>query len=143
MSDPAEDICEALTTYVGGLASPVLSLKAAVRKTDDPMGELKVEHQQLEVLFHVASEEAEKIDRGGTCFESFTISMLVIRKQDDEFTRPVMAQFTREIKRAVRGVIQAGYHWSRDETPVKFDAQQYHELTQYCSKSEFTYIGTG
>jgi hypothetical protein len=140
MSDPAELICEALVSFVVDLP---LSLQAEVVKVEDPLGYLKYEQQTLQVLFHVLSETAEKIGRGGQCLETYTISMLVIRKLDAVYTRNRLAAFTRELKAAIRGERMASYVWTSDETTAKFDPQQQHELHQFCSLSQFTYSGTG
>lgn len=140
MNDPAEDICDALVEFVQALESPDVSLNAQVRKTDNPLGELEYENTDLTVLFHVFSEESTKTGRN-TFQEDFTIAMLVVRKVDSGFTRGVLAKFVREIKAAVRGVKMAGWTFSADETPVKFDAQQMKDLRQFVSIVHFTYTG--
>jgi len=140
VNDPAEEITDALVEYVNGLESPDVSLTAQVRKTDNPLGELEFENTDLTVLFYAAEESATKAGRN-TFQEDFTIAMLVVRKMDVEFTRPVLARFVRELKRAVRGVKMAGYTLSMDDTPVKMDPTHRKELNQFVSVSHFVYTG--
>lgn len=147
MSEPAEAICDALVAYVKTLnatSTPAVSLQATIKKTENPKGELKYEHQQLAVLFFPLSEEAEKMGRGGQCLERFTIAMIVVRKLSEEFTRAKLARYTREIKAAVRSAGKmADATFSADATPVLADADQINELNQYSSVSEFAYTKAG
>ena len=140
MTDPAEDICEAAVEYALSLTAPTVSLTAKIRQTDNPLGEIEFENTDLTVLFHVASEEATKQGKAAW-LEDFTISMLVVRKLAPEFPMARLMRYVRELKAAFRGHKLAGYTFSRDETPVKFDAIQRKELGQFVSISKFTYTG--
>lgn len=141
MTDPGEDIADALVAYVGALGT--FSLAADdIRKTDNPLEDLKYEQDGLRVLFHASAEEAERIGRGGQVLERFIVSMLVVRKISDDVTKTMLATFTRELKAAIRGVRMATYPQTGEATPTKCDGQQMLQ-GQFCSVSEFTYSKAG
>lgn len=143
MNDPGEEICDALVEFISGLTPSNGCLTADVHKTDNPLAEIEHEVAGLTVLLHAAAERADKIGRGGQCFEQYVISMLVVRKLDDEFTGAVLNNYVREIKAAVRGQRMAGRVWSVDETVVRFDPQIRKDLSQFCSVVQFTYSEAG
>lgn len=147
VTDPGEDICDALVQFIKELttpnedpADPDVSLKAVIRKTDNPLGEIQHEIDDLLVLLYPSAEAAEKRGRGGECQEEFTISMLVIRQMDSQFTRSRLSQYCREIKAAVRGVRMAGYIWSAEETTQKFDIEMAQDTTTFASVTDFHYM---
>ena len=145
MTDPTEDICDALVTFVNGLTVPTsLSLAVAASKPANPKAELKREHADLQVLFVPYAEEEEKIGRGGQVLELFQISMMVIRKIDQAFTRIALSQLVRELRAEIRtGGKMAGYTYSHGETVTKFDLTQLDEQGQFLSIARFSYAGTG
>lgn len=144
MTDPGEDIADALAAYVKDLDVPdPLSLVGEIEKTDNIKKVLNLEWDQLKVAFYAVSEEAEKIGRGGEALERFTIAMLVIRKINAEYTKAKLAQYVREIKKQLRGISMAGCRFTSDATPVKCDADQLNDHNQFCSISEFTYSTAG
>mgnify|MGYP007071638828 CR=1 FL=1 len=144
MTDPSEDICDALVTFARALTAPDVSLTAAeVRKSDNPLKELDGDQPLLKVFFHASSEDAERIGRGAEVLEHFVITMLVVRKLNAEFTKQVLAIYTRELKAAIRGQRMAGYPQTAEATPVKVDSQQIFDRQQFCSITEFTYSKAG
>lgn len=149
MTDPGEDICNALIQFVSELPTPSegpdqdepqVSLAAKIRKTDNPLGEIEHEVEDLLVLMYPSAEAAEKRGRGGECIEEFTVSMLVIRKMDSRFTRSRLSQYVREIKAAVRGVRMAGYIWSSEDTTQKYDIGMAADTNTFASVTDFIYM---
>lgn len=136
MSDPAEDICDAIVSYLG---EQTFDYQATIRRTDNPLGDLEHETLGLTLLVHPTDEEAEKIGRGGQCLERFTISILVIRKLQDAFTKSKLSSFARDVKTSLRGVSQAGHTWSGDITTVKHDFRQVDDLNQFVSVFQVVY----
>lgn len=150
MPDPGEEICDALVEFLRGLQTigenplaPEVSLKANIRKTDNPLGELEHEVVELTALLYPSAEAAEKRGRGGECMEEFTISMLVVRKMDDQFTRSRLSQFCRELKKRVRGVRMAGYIWAAEETTQKYDIAMAQNPGTFASVTDFHYLSGG
>lgn len=137
--DPAEEIADALVETINGLA---LSLSVIATKPDDPLGELTLEHPNLQVLVFPFGEVTTRLDRGGGVLEQLTITLLVVRSLSAEFTRDRLERFTRELKAALRGKKMAGWTWSAEETASKFDLAQLHEQNQFVSIVRETYIGT-
>lgn len=136
MSDLAEDICDAIVTY---LKAQTFEYQGVIRRTDNPLGDLQHETLELSVLVHATEEEAEKIGRGGQCLERFAMSVLVVRKLDVTFTKSNLAGYARAVKTALRGQTMAGCTWSGDTTNVKSDFRQLDELGQFCSVFQVVY----
>lgn len=136
MTDPVEDICDALVEHINGL---VLSLTAVASKPVNPPEELKLEHPTLQVLVVPIGETGTKISRGGGVLETYTAALWVVRKIDVEFNRPRLSLFTRELTQALRGLRMAGHVWSGDETLSKYGLQMIHEETQFFALVQLTY----
>jgi hypothetical protein len=136
MTDPVEDICDALVEHINGL---VLSLTAVASKPENPPEELKLEHPELQVLVVPIGETATKIGRGGHVLETYQVALWVVRKLSVEFNRARLSLFTREVTQALRGERMAGHVWSGDETLSKYAIRMIHETTEFFALVQLTY----
>lgn len=147
MTDPAEDISDALVAYINGLVaqdpSP-LSMMCRAENPDDPNAQLKAEHTDLQVFFFPYSdEEEEKRGRGGEILETIIVTMMVARQITTTYTRKLLGGFVREIKANIRkSGKKANYTYSRAETVTKFDVDALHETSKkFISIVRLHYIG--
>lgn len=141
MTDPTEDIADALVAHTNQL--PELSLAFEASKPEDPLALLQLEHHGVQVYFVPFGETfEEKIDRAGRARMSYQVTMMVIRKLENQITREVMGLLVRQLTRQIRGERMAGYVWAADETVTKFDLTQLHEKNQFVGIVRLTYLGT-
>lgn len=143
MSDPAEDIADALAAHVNGLQetdSPfAFTFTASV--PDDIQDELKREHLDLKVFFASYGESVEKRDRGGGALIQPQVSLLVARRVDSAYTRRALNNLVWAIRSAVRKASPAGWTWTADDTVVKGSDVTTSSGNQFVSVSRFTFTG--
>jgi hypothetical protein len=145
MSDPCEDICDAVVTYLNGLVgtdpNPFDPFKFEASKPDDPNAELDKDTSSLRVLLWPHGETEQKIGRGGQVFETFQVAMLVVKKLNTTTDRTMLSTLCRTIKARLRGQRMAGFVYSLAET-TKADLEQLHDNQRFASATILSYIGT-
>lgn len=142
MSDPCEDICTAVAAWLNDSANFTPSTPIEFTTPTDPNAELELENETLRGLLFPYADEESKIGRGGEVFETFTVSLLVIVKLDDNLTRQLLGGLVREVRAALRGVTQATYRYVTSEIATKFDPEALHLRNQFQSVVRITYMGT-
>lgn len=140
MTDPCEAICDAQVEFANAISGLDISFEA--KRTENPDGELRLEHSGLQVFFIPFAEQETKTGRGGEVLEVFETSMLVVRKITPEFTRSVLSGFVRAIRAEFRGKKMAGFRYMTSETVTKFDPEQLDKYGQFCSVVRLSYMGT-
>jgi hypothetical protein len=141
MTDPVEQISDALVTHLNGLETGSLGFVFQAEKTDDPDELLYAEQPDLKVLVVPFGETAERIGRGGQAIETYQVNVIVVKKLDI-VTRDALSLFARQLKAAIRPNRMAGYGWAGDETVTKYDPKILRELNQFASLTRFSYQGT-
>jgi hypothetical protein len=142
MTDPCEDICDALVAEVNTAAFQTdLDLKFEAANPPSIKKELEREHADLKVFFAPYGEEEEKTDRGGVCLETCEVTMLVVRRIDESVTRQRLNGLVYSIRKKLRARKMAGRTWTGGETVTKTDPEQIDEIRQYASISRLRYVG--
>jgi hypothetical protein len=141
MSDPCEDICDALVEFLNSQDEGTYSLEFLADKPEDPNGELDKADDNVKVLFWPHGESEAKIGRTGQVVRKFSVAMLVLRKLSGDFTRRALSDFATEVMDSLRGEKMADRRYSTAET-TKTDLVQLHEDKRLAVATILTYTGT-
>lgn len=144
MSDPCEDICDAIVAYLNAAIdvdpNPFEPVTLVASKPADPLAQLTLEFPTIQVFLVPYSDSENKIGRP-KFLEEHQVSVWVIRKIQDAWTRERMSGVVRQVVEYLRGVKMANYTYSEAITSVKFDLTQLHEKQQFLSITQFRYAG--
>ena len=145
MSDPCEDICEALVAFLNALLeespNPCEPFRFVASKPDDPNAELDKECADLRIMVWPHGSAEVKAGRGGECLETFQVTMLIIRDLKGN-VRAELAGLARTIRTRLRGQRMAGYAYSGAEA-TGFDLQILHDQQRFADATILTYKGMG
>lgn len=142
MTDPGEDICDAIVSYINALSPWPFDFQFQAKSPNDIREELERENADLKVLFWPkGEEEGGKVDRQGAAMVTATIGMIVNRRLTDGATRRQLNDLTWTIRTQLRGIAQAGFKWSTAETTVKADRIQIEESDLFASEINLYYVG--
>lgn len=144
-ADPVEDIADALVAFLEDAENwtPPPSIAFEVEKDATPDAKLEKEKLRQSKVFVVPfGETAEKIGRGGQALEVYQVFVVFARAMDNDFTRPKLAKWAREVKLAIRSATRmAGYAWAGDDTTVKLNTPLARENDVFVSGVLLSYSG--
>jgi hypothetical protein len=145
MTDPCEDICDAIVAYLNALVdedpNPFDPFNFEASKPADPNAELDAGTESLRILLWPHGETETKIGRGGQVLETFMVAMLVVQSLSTTVNRQILSTLCRTVKAQLRGVRMAGFVYSTAET-TKADLEQLHENKRFASATILSYTGT-
>lgn len=143
MSDPTEDICDAIVTFLNAAQeeepNPFGVMEFTASKPADPLGELDSVQHETQVYLVPIAESEEKIGRY-KAMEVHQASLWIARSMVESPTRASLSGLVRDIKKVLRGRKMATYTFSLIETASKFDPERLHK-GQFFSVLVATYRG--
>lgn len=143
MTDPTEDIADAIVIYINHPdRQAAFSFRFVASNPPEPSREMETELEGLRVLAFPYGDEAERIGRGGQAAENYLVTVMVMRKITDTITRARLLGLVREIRLAIRHAQMAGYSWTADETITKYDPEQLRSSGTFTSVFRTTFAGT-
>lgn len=144
MSDPCEDICDAIVEHLNTAQeeepNPFDPIEFMARKPADPLAELTLEFDEIQVMLVPYADSETKIGRP-KFLEVHEVSLWVVRKLQNEWTRTRMSEVVRQVIERLRGRKMAGWTYGAAETTTKFDLTQLHEKKQFMSIVRLSYEG--
>jgi len=151
MTDPGEDICDALVEYLNTLQTTAqdndeekpFGFTFEAKKTQDIQEEFEREHADLKVFFAPFGETEHKAGRGGEALITWDVSMLVVRRLDVNGTREQLNGLVYSIRRNIRRsrLKMAGRTYVGAETVIKSTPAETSQRMQFVSVTRLSYEG--
>lgn len=120
MSDPGEDIAQAIADYVGD-PERGYSLQPEASVPEHPAEALRAEITRLRVIAFPVGETEEKAESRCRVLLSPEVNVIVTASAEAVGDRKAFNGFVREIRRSLRFEAMAGWTWLRSETITKYD----------------------
>ncbi len=140
-----EDIADALVAFLKDAENwtPPPSIAFTVEKDATPDAKLEKENLRKSKVFVVPAEEPQRtrISRGGKYLETYQCYLIFARAMDNDFTRPKLAKWSREVVVPVRQMRMAGLPCVGVDTTVKLNTPLARENDVFVSGVLLSYAG--